>query len=73
MTIEKVKKILADHLEMEVEEITETTTLDELGVDSLDAVEIVMELEDEFGIEIESDEIGNSVKEFVAYIDSKLA
>lgn len=73
MTIEKVKKVLADHLEMEVEEITEATTLDELGVDSLDAVEIVMELEDEFGIEIESDEIGNSVKEFVAYIDSKLA
>lgn len=73
MTLEKVKKILADHLEMDENEITAETTLDELGVDSLDAVEIVMELEDEFGIEIQSDEIGSSVKEFVDYIDSKLA
>ena len=72
MTLEKVKKILADHLEMDENEITAETTLDELGVDSLDAVEIVMELEDEFGIEIQSDEIGSSVKEFVDYIDSNL-
>lgn len=72
MTLEKVKKILADHLEMDEAEINADTTLDELGVDSLDAVEIVMELEDEFGIEIQSDEIGNSVKDFVDYIESKL-
>lgn len=72
MTLEKVKKILADHLEMDEAEINADTTLDELGVDSLDAVEIVMELEDEFGIEIQFDEIGNSVKDFVDYIESKL-
>ena len=72
MTLEKVKKILADHLEMDEAEINADTTLDELGVDSIDAVEIVMELEDEFGIEIQSDEIGNSVKDFVDYIESKL-
>ena len=72
MTLEKVKKILADHLEIDENEIDEETTLDDLGVDSLDAVEIVMELEDEFGIEIQSDEIGNSVKDFVDYIESKL-
>lgn len=72
MTLEKVKKILADHLEMDEAEINADTTLDELGVDSLDAVEIVMELEDEFGIEIQSDEIGNFVKDFVDYIETKL-
>lgn len=72
MTLEKVKKILADHLEIDENEIDEETTLDDLGVDSLDAVEIVMEMEDEFGIEIQSDEIGNSVKDFVDYIESKL-
>jgi len=72
MTLEKVKKILADHLEIDENEIDEETTLDDLGVDSLDAVEIVMELEDEFGIEIQSDEIGSSVKDFVDYIESKL-
>ena len=72
MTLEKVKKILADHLEIDENEIDEETTLDDLGVDSLDAVEIVMEMEDEFGIEIQSDEIGSSVKDFVDYIESKL-
>ena len=73
MTTEKVIIILADHLEMEESEITKETTLDELGVDSLDAVELIMEIEDEFGIEIETDEFGKSVKEFVAYIESKQA
>ena len=70
MTIEKVKQVLAEHLEMEVNEITEATTFEDLGVDSLDAVEIMMEMEDEFGIEIKPAEAGTSVKELVQYIDS---
>ena len=73
MTIEKVKEVLADHLEMDAAEITEATTFEDLGVDSLDAVEIMMEMEDEFGIEIKPAEAGKSVKELVAYIDSKKA
>ena len=73
MTIDRVKRVLAEHLEIDENEITESTTLDDMGVDSLDAVEIIMELEDEFGIEIEAEEAGRSVKEFVSYIDSKLA
>ncbi len=73
MTIEKVREVLAEHLEMEIDEITEETTFEDLGVDSLDAVEIMMEMEDEFGIEIKPAEAGKSVKELVAYIDSKLA
>ena len=73
MTIEKVKELLAEHLEMDVEEITEDTTFEDLGVDSLDTVEIMMEMEDEFDIEIKPAEVGKSVKELVAYIDSKLA
>ncbi len=73
MTLEKVKELLAEHLEMDVAEITEATTFEDLGVDSLDAVEIMMEMEDEFGIEIKPAEAGKSVKELVAYIDSKKA
>ena len=73
MTIEKVKEVLAEHLEMDAAEITEATTFEDLGVDSLDAVEIMMEMEDEFGIEIKPAEAGKSVKELVAYIDSKKA
>lgn len=73
MTIEKVKDLLAEHLDIDVSEITEETTFEDLGVDSLDTVEIMMEMEDEFGIEIKPAEVGKSVKELVAYIDSKLA
>jgi len=73
MTIEKVKELLADHLEMDVAEITDETTFEDLDVDSLDTVEIMMEMEDEFGIEIKAGEVGKSVKELAAYIDAKLA
>ena len=44
MTLEKVKELLAEHLEMDASEITEATTFEDLGVDSLDAVEIMMEM-----------------------------
>lgn len=72
MTFDKVKELLAEHLEMEESEISMETTFEDLGVDSLDAVEIMMEMEDEFGIEIKPAEAGKSVAELVAYIDSKL-
>ncbi len=71
MTIEKVKELLAEHLEMDVEEITNETTFAELDIDSLDTVEILMEMEDEFGVEIKPAEVGKSVKELAAYIDAK--
>ena len=71
MTLEKVISLLAQHLEMDESEISEATTFADLGVDSLDTVEIMMEMEDEFGIEIKPNEVGKSVKELVAYIDAK--
>lgn len=71
MNSEKVIELLANHLEMDPSEITEETTFEDLGVDSLEAVEIMMEMEDEFGFEINPQEAGKSVKELVAYIDSK--
>ncbi|MGN0368941.1 MAG: acyl carrier protein [Butyrivibrio sp.] len=72
MTFEKVRSVLAEHLELEIDEITETTTFEELGADSLDVVEVMMELEDVFGIEIATSEIGASVEDLVAYIDNKI-
>ena len=71
MTLEKVKELLAEHLEMDASEITEATTFEDLGIDSLDTVEIMMEMEDEFGIEIKPAEVGKSVKELADYIDAK--
>lgn len=73
MTLEKIKELLAEHLDMDASEITEATTFEDLGVDSLDTVEIMMEVEDEFGIEIKTAEAGKSVAELVKYIDAKLA
>jgi len=71
MTIEKIKELVANHLEIDVSEITETTTFQDLDADSLDTVEILMEIEDEFGIEIKQAEIGKTVSDLAKYIDSK--
>ena len=70
-TSEKIIEVLANHLEMDPSEITEETTFAELGVDSLEAVEIMMEMEDELGVEINPQEAGKSVKELVDYVNSK--
>lgn len=51
--MEKVKKIIAEQLGVDESEITnESHFIDDLGADSLDTVELVMALEEEFGIEI---------------------
>ena len=73
LTNEKVKELLAAHLEIDLDTIRDDSTFEDLGIDSLDAVEILMEMEDEFGIEIQAAEMGHSVKELVEYIDKKLA
>ena len=72
MTQERIIELLADHLDIDPAEINENTTFGDLEVDSLDAVEIMMELEDEFGIEIKASEAGKSVKELVEYVDARL-
>lgn len=73
MTIEKVKEILAKQLEISVDEINPTSSLtDDLGADSLDVVEIVMALEDEFDVEISDEETAKikTVDDIVKHIDS---
>ncbi len=73
MTFDKIKTLIAEHLDIDAETITTETTFEDLGIDSLDTVELMMEVEDEFGIEVKAAEVGKSVKELVAYIDAKLA
>ena len=74
MTFEKVKEILSKQLEVCVDEIQLANSLQEdLGADSLDVVEIVMALEDEFSIEIADEETAKikTVDDIVKYIDSQ--
>jgi len=71
---ERVKDIIAEQLGVKKEEIKpESSFVDDLGADSLDTVEIVMALEEEFGIEIpdEDAEKMGTVGEAVKYIDEK--
>lgn len=69
---DRVKKIIVDQLGVEEETVTpEASFVDDLGADSLDTVELVMVLEEEFGIEIpdEDAEKITRVKEATDYIE----
>jgi acyl carrier protein len=71
---EKVKSIIAEQLGVKAEEVTpEASFIDDLGADSLDTVELVMALEEEFGIEIpdEDAEKITTVGDAVKYIEEK--
>ncbi len=74
MAFEKIVEIIAEQLGVaDAGKITETTSLmDDLDADSLDAVEIVMSIEDEFGIEIpdEDAEGFKSIGDIVSYIEA---
>ena len=69
---EKIANYLADQLDMSADDITADTTFESLGVDSLDTVEMVMDLEDELGVELELEDKISTVGELVAFVESKL-
>ena len=71
---DKVKEIIVDKLGVEDGKITmEAKFIDDLGADSLDTVELIMEFEEEFGIEIPDDDAEKmtTVGAAVEYIDGK--
>lgn len=72
--LEEVKEILAEELSLDVEEIGDEDDIrEDLGADSLDMVQLVMTLEDEFDLEIENEEIQTvtTAKGIVAFIEKK--
>lgn len=70
---EKVRDLIADELDVDVEEVTREAKLaDDLGADSLDAVELIMAIEDEFDIEVSDEEAQKfkTVGQIVEYIET---
>lgn len=72
--LERVKEIIQDQLNLEDVEITEASSFKEdLGVDSLDLFELVMTFEEEYGIEIPTEDLENmkTVGDIITYMKSK--
>ena len=70
--LEKVKKLISEQLDVEEANIQESSSIaDDLGADSLDVVDLVMAIEDEFSIEMPEDQVENikTVGDIVKYIE----
>ena len=75
MVFERVKAIVAKTLNVEEAKITlDTNLIEDLGADSLDAVDLIMSLEEEFHMEIDDDSAqqAKTIGELVAYIEEKI-
>lgn len=69
-TYDTIVGIISEKMDIEPEEITADSTFESLSIDSLDMVEIVMDLENEFDIEMEETEDLRSIQDLVNYIDA---
>lgn len=67
---DKVQDIIADELDKDKSEITMDTTFEALDADSLDVFQIINDIEDEFGIEVDTDQDLKTVGELVTYVES---
>lgn len=71
MVFEKIAQMIAEKIDCDVSEITPDTKFADLGIDSLDVTELVMNMEDEFGVEIPMDTSVTKVSDLVAKIEDK--
>ena len=70
---EKLAKYAAKTLELDIDDISPDSTFESLGIDSLDVVEMIMDLESELGIELEmEDQKITTFQELADFIESKL-
>lgn len=75
MLFDEVKEILVDQLDVNEDDIEmDSNLIDDLGADSLDAIDIVMTIEDQYSIEVPDEIIKNmkTVEDIVSYIESNL-
>ena len=75
MTFDKVKEIMAETLNLDEADIKLDATLKDLGIDSIDAVELVMALEEAYDVKIADEETAalEKVSDIVAFIEKKIA
>ena len=74
-TLEKVKNIVAEYCNIPVERILDNALfVDDLGLDSLDSIELVMAVEEEFGVEVDDEAMDyvKTVEQLAAAIDKRL-
>jgi len=71
---EKVKSLIVEQLDVSAGKIAMTTTFEDIDADSLDVVELVMALEEEFGLEIADEEVEKikTVGDIVNYIEANI-
>ena len=72
MVFETVRKLIAERTDKPVEEITLESTFADLGIDSLDSVELLMEMEEELNASLELDQKVETVGELVKFIEGKI-
>jgi len=73
MVFERVKEMIVEELSVEAEKVTmESRLAEDLGADSIDAVELIMNIEDEFEIQVSDEEAQNikTVGDLVKYIEA---
>ena len=71
---EKIAEIIADQLGVSLNEITlDTNIMEEFGADSLDMVEMIMAVEDEYGVQVEEDSVENikTVGDVIKYLNAQ--
>ena len=73
MVFEAIAELVAERVEKDVSEITPESSFKELGIDSLDTVELLMNMEDKLDMEIELDQKVETVGDLVSFIESKRA
>ena len=70
MLFEKVAKIIAEKMDMDVADITMDSSFETMQIDSLDMVEIIMDLEEEFDVSIDTANDLKTVGDIVAFIEN---
>lgn len=72
MLFEQIQEVVAEHLDCDKDEITRESTFESLGIDSLDAVELVMELEEKLEIQLDLDRDLENIDELVKFVEEKM-